>query len=413
MTTIQIVSARLFSLLLAVFTVLAMPAYAQAPKETLTNDAIIELTKLGFGEALIIEKIQHSSHEFDTSLSSLKKLKEAGVSDGVIKAMVSAPSASAKEEALTVEDDPTDPISPHEPGIYCWMQKPDGVRLVQLEPSVYSQSKAGGWLESQLTYGLAKTKLKAVVPRPRARLRLPEARPIFYFYFEQKSAGLSYSHSFITGATNPNEFVLVKMKEKRDSREVTTAESNIISSSSGTSSADTKDFDFEKIRPGIYKVIMTTPLEAGEYCFFYAGGQAERLFDFGIESGAEMQIMRVPEETAPARNSSQTKRAGATEPTWLDEPRTSKVAKEEKPIAAKILEIKKGFLIIDFSPGNRLSPGIQVMISLPERGATSDQASALAEVIDVKGHHALLKMKNAGLPVSFAVGGNLVLTAMR
>ncbi len=53
----------------------------------------------------------------------------------------------------------------------------------------------------------------------------------------------------------------------------------------GVSSKDAMEFDFEKLAPGIYKVIPRTGLEPGEYCFFYTGAGAAvggQLFDFGI-----------------------------------------------------------------------------------------------------------------------------------
>jgi len=78
-------------------------ATAQAQTETLTNAAIIELTKLGFGDDVIVEKIRHSNHAFDTSLSSLKRLKTAGVSEAIIKAMLNAQSLSANNDTRPAE----------------------------------------------------------------------------------------------------------------------------------------------------------------------------------------------------------------------------------------------------------------------------------------------------------------------
>ncbi len=357
-------------------------ATVQAQKETLTNADVVELTKLGFGEEVIIEKIQQSEHDFDTGLSGLKKLKEAGVSDGVIKAMVAAQSAATKEKEKEKEkeqgDDPYDPSSPHEPGIYCWMKQRGEARLVQLEPTVYSQGKTGGWLESQLTYGLAKTKVKAVVPRPKARLRVAVSRPVFYFYFEQTSSGLSYSHSFISGATSPNEFVLVKMKSTRNGREVTIAEANVLGSSKGTSSAETRDFDFEKIRSGIYKVTITTPLAVGEYCFFYAGGTTERLFDFGVDPPSQAQ-----EEEA-----------------WDEEPAASD--DEEGALTAEIVALKKSHLMIKLDRGRNLPPETEVMISLPRKTGVS------ARVVESEGRNAILKVRDTKALAAFAVGDQLV-----
>ncbi len=408
MTTPRVILTQLLPLILlmcAVFT-----PRLQAQDELLTNATIIELTNLGFGEDVIIEKIQHSSHDFNTSLPGLKRLKEAGVSDAVIKAMVNAQSAAAKEAEETQESDLTNPLSPQEPGIYYWTTKQGKGKLVQLEPTVYSQGKTGGWLESQLTYGLAKTKIKAVAPRPRARLRVTEAQPVFYFYFEQRNPGLSYAHSFIDGAVSPNEFVLVKMTEKRDSREVTISESNILGSAHGASSAHTKDFDFEKIKPGIYKVMITTPLKPGEYCFFYAGAtRAERLFDFGSDSYAGAQITRTATETAPRPASGKTERLLAEESEWDDEFARSRSVREEKPMSAKVVDVKKNYLIVELAKGHSLTRGAEVNVSWYERGVKSENLGTPAQVVEVDSRYAILKMKTAA---SFAVGDKLVMVAI-
>lgn len=64
------------------------PPTAKPKKEILTNTSIIELAQLGFGEAIIIEKIRQSECDFDTSLNGLKQLKAAKVSDAVIAVMM-------------------------------------------------------------------------------------------------------------------------------------------------------------------------------------------------------------------------------------------------------------------------------------------------------------------------------------
>jgi hypothetical protein len=55
---------------------------------SLTNKDIIELSHLGLSEALVIQKINTSKAAFDVSISALKSLKDDGVSDAVIAAMM-------------------------------------------------------------------------------------------------------------------------------------------------------------------------------------------------------------------------------------------------------------------------------------------------------------------------------------
>src|SRR5580698_5213013 len=71
-------------------------AKAQAPGAVaLNNAAIVKMRNQRLGADVIVAKIQSSPCDFDTSPAALQKLKQAGVPDKVILAMVMAPSASA------------------------------------------------------------------------------------------------------------------------------------------------------------------------------------------------------------------------------------------------------------------------------------------------------------------------------
>jgi len=62
---------------------------------------------------------------------------------------------------------------------------------------------------------------KAVLAGANAALQIPNSRPVFYFYFEEKNSGLSRTNYF---ATSPNEFSLVKMDVKKSGREVVSSQ---------------------------------------------------------------------------------------------------------------------------------------------------------------------------------------------
>lgn len=61
----------------------------------LNNANIVKMRTLRLSADVIVAKIQSSPCEFDTSLGALQKLKQAGVPDKVILAMVMAPAATA------------------------------------------------------------------------------------------------------------------------------------------------------------------------------------------------------------------------------------------------------------------------------------------------------------------------------
>jgi hypothetical protein len=59
--------------------------------DALTNSDIISMTKAGLPADVLVAKIKSSKSQFDTSPASLSQLKTSGVADGVILAMVQAP----------------------------------------------------------------------------------------------------------------------------------------------------------------------------------------------------------------------------------------------------------------------------------------------------------------------------------
>lgn len=63
--------------------------------EVLTNQSVVDMVASGFGDALIISKIKASERRFDVSVEALKDLKEKGISDEIIKAMIGTPEEGA------------------------------------------------------------------------------------------------------------------------------------------------------------------------------------------------------------------------------------------------------------------------------------------------------------------------------
>lgn len=79
-------------LLLLVSSALVFPAFGQDPDNgPLTNAAVVSMLKSGLSAEIVVAKIQSSTCNFDTSPTSLKNLKDSGVPDEVVLAMVKAP----------------------------------------------------------------------------------------------------------------------------------------------------------------------------------------------------------------------------------------------------------------------------------------------------------------------------------
>lgn len=278
-----------------------------APSVTvLTNEDVIKMVRAGLGEAVVIGAIRKAAHQsFRLDADSLILLKQSGVSDNIVSAMLNGGVTSSPQPVLSpsnpaapidgrvpAETADSGPETPRQAGIYVSTGAPKS-KLIALEPTTFSQGKSGGFFTSAITYGIKKVKWKAIVRSGKANFRISEILPNFYFYFEQTGSGLSHSGGFagwMSGASSPNEFVLVRMTEKDRERELIVGEFGAFGASTGTRSKDTVDMKIEKISAGIYRVTPAAPLPAGEYCFFYAsgastfgGGAVGKLFDFGID----------------------------------------------------------------------------------------------------------------------------------
>lgn len=269
-------------------------------QQALNNDSVIKLVKAGLSEDLILSTINASPGTYDASASGLIALKTAGASDKVVTAIVLKASGSTTAPTASVTPagqaagNPDDPAADHEAGIYIYSESaPAGSKMTMLEPSVYSQGKSGGFLASAMTYGIAKIKMKAVLRGAHANARVSDPQPVFYFYFESKSAGLSQSsNAFFGGTSTPNEYTLLKFDVKGATRETLVGSMNAFGGSGGTDDKAVTSFTYTKLRPGVYKVMLNGALQPGEYGFISAGGAVvtpyggaaatnSRVFDFG------------------------------------------------------------------------------------------------------------------------------------
>ncbi len=256
---------------------LCFPFLAIAQSETLTNTDIIKLAKLDLPAAAIISKIKASNTHFDVGVDALVALKTNGVPGEVISEMISAQSHEAKVEASY--RDYRDPRTMRKYGIYYYNKSDTNNLFVPIDPTVISNSKSGGFgaaLARQYSYGLAKSTATSGLSGPHSRRQIPHTKPRFYFYLDPASN------------MSPNEFSLVRMKERTDSRQIIVSSGNAYGSDVGISEKQKVDFSYDQVADGIYKVYAKEPLEGGEYCFIYTGSapqlfSKDKVYDFGID----------------------------------------------------------------------------------------------------------------------------------
>jgi len=279
-------------IMLVIFAIVTIVVNAQTKVDTLTNEKIIKLTKLGLQPSIIINKIQSSYTQFDVSTDGLIKLSDNNVSADVINEMIKTDTKT--QQTVANQKDLNDPKTMRKTGIYLYNPK-DSIKIIRrIDPTVTANEKSGGFgttLAQHYTAGLAKDKLKSNIAGKNSKMQIDDPSPVFYFYFEtNKNPGAD--NWFFASATSPNEFALIKLDEKKDSREMVIGDANAYGSSIGISNKIKIPFKYEEVSEDIYKVTFEQPLKKGEYCFLYASSiptrySNDKVFDFGIKQKSE------------------------------------------------------------------------------------------------------------------------------
>lgn len=256
------VRRRRATLLVLLFLLLVTPTVAQTQKP-LTNDDVLQMVKEGFTEEVVIKAIEANKGDFDVSLPGLRTLKNAGVNEKIINAMLSA--SSRKTEA------PTAVVAskglPEEVGVYLKERE----KLVEVQPEIVNW-RTGGMLKAMATGGLSGGHINGTVKNPHSPL--------------QTGVPLEFIIRCPEG-TSVAEYQLLRLDEKNDRREFRAMTGGVMHASGGADK-NAVPFLFEKIAPATFKVKLTD-LKKGEYGFLPPGfssasvAASGKVYTFGIE----------------------------------------------------------------------------------------------------------------------------------
>jgi len=249
---------------------------AQTRIDTLTNEKVIQLTKIGLQTSVIINKINSSVNIFDVSTDALIKLSKNNVSPDVINEMMKVTNNNQSE--IEHKTNIKDPNVMHKSGIYYYNSDDPENPLKKIQVVRISSYTSGGGGYG----GFGGTSTSAVLAGAKSKQQIDEQNPVFYFYFNTENNSKA---DWFEGAASPNEFALVKVIEKKDQRLFKVGGSSSFSygshESQGIPEKTKISFEFNEISEGIYKVTFKTLLQPGEYCFVFAS-EAGKVFDFGI-----------------------------------------------------------------------------------------------------------------------------------
>lgn len=251
-------AAGLLAALLSSSSLFCTFAAAQESSKRLTNQDVISMTSLGLSDDVIIAKIRSVSGSdglnFDTSVDGLKSLKEAKVSDAVVKTMIN-PALPPTVVVAGVPMTPDPNLPPPEVGVY-WK---DGPTFSLVQGKTLTQEKVGGRAASIFTNGIRSEHWDAVVEGPTSGNLVKDRRPIFYFYVPDGDTAADY--------------VLLSLEKKSDHREFQVGSfGGITGGKAGIKKEKQISFRAEHAGIRVYKVTLDSDLKPGEYAFFLGTG---------------------------------------------------------------------------------------------------------------------------------------------
>lgn len=253
-----------------------------AQTEKLTNQSVLDMVEMGFSEDVILTKIKTSETDFNAELSALKILKEKGISDAIIVAIMSTQKTNNDKDSEASET---------KVGLYY----EDSSGKKKILPTVFSGTKTNT-LGSAFSYGIASSSIKSILNNAESTNIINNNNPLFLFYFAPQKKESTFtggaSNWWFYSATSPNEFVLVKLDKKKNKRELKTGSVNMYAGSNlGVNEKQIIPFNIEIVNNYEFKITPKTQLQDGEYCFFYQGTipqggfSNQSVFDFSIQTG--------------------------------------------------------------------------------------------------------------------------------
>lgn len=262
--------------ILFVVVLFLIPSSASSQEEVLTTESVLNMLSLGLSEEIIISKIAASEGHFDTSIGILQSMKNAGVSNNIIVAMIKKEKENKDQEKKEAEEE-------RKVGLFYLKHK----ELIRIYPTTFSGTRTNT-LGTVFSYGLASSKIRSTIVGSFSNNKVISRTPEFYFFFDKKNNENSNTDWWFSTASSPNQFVLAKLHIGKNKRELGTGKVNLYSGSSiGVDEEDIIAINITPVNKYEFKVTPAEPLKSGEYCFFYQGmipmgGFNQAVFDFSV-----------------------------------------------------------------------------------------------------------------------------------
>jgi hypothetical protein len=219
-------------------------------QQALSNDSIIKMVKAQLSDDVIVATINASPGAFDTSPDGLIALKQAGVSDKVIAAIVAKGSSSPI--FAVVPPPPLPPLPPLPPGVdnIGAYYKDSGGNWQPL-PSEVVIFQSAGMVKHVASAGLMKEDLNGLVGGMRSRLVVSTPITLILHVPQGRTA---------------NDYELVRLHIVANNRQFQSVAGGLIHESS-SSLRDEIDFSSNQIGPSAYQIVLGSEIGEGEFGF--------------------------------------------------------------------------------------------------------------------------------------------------
>jgi hypothetical protein len=242
-------------------------ASAAQTKSAMTNDDVVNMVKMGFGNDVIEAKIQQASAvEFKLEVNDLSKLKSAGVSQGIISAMLRR--STAKAEAARETQAPPIGAPPIVSGAGIPTFSDVGaVKLITKDHGEIELRSSAGSMSS--TYAYVTVLVYCNYPGLKADARIQDRRPTLLVKSGKSPKGRLY-------------LVSADVDKRNGVRSVKMANGRFFGAKNlGAPDSDNQiEYDVVAESADTWRLTPTKDLLPGEYGLW---NQMREMYDFGID----------------------------------------------------------------------------------------------------------------------------------
>lgn len=220
-------------------------------QDVLDNAAILKLVKSGLSEGLVVNMVQNQPGKYSLGADDIVKLKEAGVSDKVLAAMIEKNSGGGAAKPGPAAGGAPPPATngdlPANIDIGVYYKK--GGKWEEMLPEVVNW-KTGGVLKHIASAGVVKGDVNGNINGKNSRNSLTS--PVELLIYSPEGVAIT-------------EYQLIHLHENADNREFRTVTGGVMHESGGAT-RDLIPFEGSKVASRTYKVVLPK-LGAGEYGF--------------------------------------------------------------------------------------------------------------------------------------------------